>query len=215
MDHNTHIWWMDVSEISKQDYSLEMLKMPEVAQEYILRYRLFRDRKLKLFARVMIEAFHREMEMKFDWNQVKRDEHQKPYIVEGISFNISHSGSIVVVAFSKDEIGVDIEETIESVDVQSVVGHMNSEEQKIILSSSNVHETFLRIWTRKEAYLKALGTGIVNGLNNQNCASEVVSLFDKDYQLRTIDEIKGYFLSICKPVSGQICMTEKRLVELL
>jgi phosphopantetheinyl transferase len=85
-----------------------------------------------------------------------------------IFFNLSHSSGISVLAFDPDnEIGVDVERTDEEFEYESIVQHFFSkeEEKHIQQIKTEARKRFYEIWTRKEAYLKAAGTGITENLH--------------------------------------------------
>lgn len=94
----------------------------------------------------------------------------KPFFANypDIFFNISHSQNSLAVAFSRNEIGFDIE---------NIHRHRNSigiakrffTEREIELCDSSTQgssDIFWRIWTAKEAMLKLSGAGISGGLNS-------------------------------------------------
>ena len=83
------------------------------------------------------------------------NEHGKPYLEHGPFFNISHSGKIVVLAVSKNEIGIDTEIRDEVNDRIIRRCFTDDEAEFSALSTEN----YLKVWTAKEAVLKLLGTG--------------------------------------------------------
>lgn len=89
-------------------------------------------------------------------------EHGKPYIInyEGIHFNISHCGEAVAVAVSDREVGIDVEGRRKFSD-GLLQRAFSDEEQTFVLSSADPEKDFARIWTRKEAWFKYTGTGIL------------------------------------------------------
>ncbi len=82
----------------------------------------------------------------------------------GLNFNLSHSGELVLFAFTYvRQIGIDIEYMRPSLDYQSLVEHYFSplENQMLqALPTSARLEAFYQCWTRKEAYIKARGKGL-------------------------------------------------------
>ena len=89
-------------------------------------------------------------------------EHGKPSIAnyEGIHFNISHCNEAVAIAVSNNEVGIDVEgrrkfsETL-------LQRSFNDKEQTAVHSCNDQESEFARIWTRKEAWFKWTGTGIL------------------------------------------------------
>jgi 4'-phosphopantetheinyl transferase len=93
-------------------------------------------------------------------------EHNKPYLAEHsrLKFNLSHADHVAYVATTWDaEIGIDVELHHPIEDVLAVAQTVFSRSEIEELSRVT-HETriarFLTCWTRKEAYVKALGVGL-------------------------------------------------------
>jgi 4'-phosphopantetheinyl transferase len=93
--------------------------------------------------------------------------HGKPSVAASshhrLGFNISHSGDIVVCAVAPVEaIGVDIERVRSTVSVDALAARHFSPAEREALGRwvpEARRAAFFTVWTRKEAYLKALGTG--------------------------------------------------------
>jgi 4'-phosphopantetheinyl transferase len=82
-----------------------------------------------------------------------------------IRFNMAHSGSLALYAITLDcEIGVDIEELRDIPEMEQVASHYFSKAEAAQLLSIGAEiaarEAFFRCWTRKEAYIKAIGDGL-------------------------------------------------------
>jgi 4'-phosphopantetheinyl transferase len=82
-----------------------------------------------------------------------------------IQFNISHSRDLILIAITvEDQIGIDIEYSDKKKSIESLSETIFSpSEMKFFLTLKSQREkekTFFRCWTRKEAYLKAIGIGL-------------------------------------------------------
>jgi 4'-phosphopantetheinyl transferase len=92
--------------------------------------------------------------------------HGKPCLMDApdLRFNVSHAGDSAVYAVaSRREVGIDIEATGREVDVVGVARQAFSSLEREVLVALAPHaqrEAFFRIWTRKEAYIKARGEGL-------------------------------------------------------
>jgi 4'-phosphopantetheinyl transferase len=79
-------------------------------------------------------------------------------------FNLSHSGSIVLYALSPDRrVGIDIEQTRPLQDLDQIAKNYFSPQEYRQFCSLREDEkltAFFRCWTRKEAFIKAIGEGI-------------------------------------------------------
>lgn len=89
-------------------------------------------------------------------------EHGKPYLTshEGVFFNISHCKEAVALAVSDREVGVDVEGRRRFSD-NLLERSFNDEEQHAVKHSQDPEMEFAKIWTRKEAWFKYTGTGIL------------------------------------------------------
>lgn len=93
----------------------------------------------------------------------------KPNHNSNLEFNVSHSGDWAVIGFTLDNIlGIDIEyinREIEYVDIASKF--FSAEEAYIVINAENnkMPLYFYNCWTRKEAFIKAIGDGLSFPLN--------------------------------------------------
>jgi len=98
--------------------------------------------------------------------EIRHTERGKPMLPQGLHFNVSHSGDLILLAVSTERaVGVDVERRRDVERVQALVNRwLTSEERdqvaRIAESGLSVSEAFLRVWSLKEARLKALGVGI-------------------------------------------------------
>lgn len=90
----------------------------------------------------------------------------KPYLKNSsINFNISHCNNIVVVIISNKNVGIDIEDIKEF--KKSIIRKVLTNNELIdLLSANNKKEYFFKLWTLKESFLKAIGTGLSYGMQN-------------------------------------------------
>ncbi|MEE8436000.1 MAG: 4'-phosphopantetheinyl transferase superfamily protein, partial [bacterium] len=95
----------------------------------------------------------------------------KPYLSDQstLRFNVSHSGGMaLVVAACGREVGVDIEQHYTARDLQPIAERFFSPrefEAIQMLPPLSREEAFFRVWTCKEAYLKAKGVGLSGSLD--------------------------------------------------
>lgn len=86
-----------------------------------------------------------------------------------LRFNASNSAGVTLVAVAREtELGVDVEALRPVPEALSIAERMLSvrEQSALRLVSNELRElAFLTCWTRKEAFIKALGTGLWTGLD--------------------------------------------------
>ncbi len=133
--------------------------LPNNFQKEVLRFRRWQDRYNCLLGKLMVYMGYKifyNSELEFD--NFLKDSYGKPYIENcGMNFNISHSGNTVVCIFSKQPIGIDVEEVkdIEYTLFENVFSDKEMEE----ISKAGLSK-FYEYWTKKEAIIKAIGKGM-------------------------------------------------------
>ncbi|MDE7436647.1 MAG: 4'-phosphopantetheinyl transferase superfamily protein [Lachnospiraceae bacterium] len=81
--------------------------------------------------------------------------------VDGICFNLSHSGHIVICATAEKEVGCDVEEIVKA--PEGVVEHFFHPSESAYVNACTGEERdhrFFRVWTMKESYIKMTGEGM-------------------------------------------------------
>jgi len=99
-------------------------------------------------------------ELRFDYGA-----HGKPSLEgAGVSFNLSHSGDLALIAIADHEkVGVDLEQIRPRPRLDLLLRRVLTEEERGLLGRAQPGEDlrwFLRCWTAKEAVAKALGFGL-------------------------------------------------------
>ena len=86
-----------------------------------------------------------------------------------IRFNLSHSEGIALYAFTREhEIGVDIEHIRDISEMEQIAERFFSVRENAVfraLPKSKRKEAFFNCWTRKEAFIKAIGDGLSRPLD--------------------------------------------------
>lgn len=117
----------------------------------------------------------------------------KPFLSSReLRFNLSHSGEFALLAVAAErEVGVDVEEIRDMEDAAMIAERFFSpgENRKLraVLGSAIGGLAFFNCWTRKEAFIKAIGEGLSHPLNT----FEVTFLPNETVELR-LDETKSY-----------------------
>lgn len=189
------IWYINTKNISPLDMASGLRLLPDEMMHDINRFRNHEDRRLKLFGKMIVRKYQTVLNGKFSWSNWLTTGEGKPWYKGGKEFNISHSGDFVAVAFSDEKVGLDIEKCTEF-DIDAITDYLHEDEKKYIHAAKNVSDAFFTVWTRKEAYLKAKGIGIVQGLNKENCLQYCVETSEKWF-LTSLAMIPNYKLAIC------------------
>lgn len=96
---------------------------------------------------------------------------------DSLDFNFSHTkGAVLMGVTCHETIGVDIEKiSTPPFDVMKLVFHPSEIDYVNRFTGSDKDKTFFEIWTKKEAYTKCLGTGLVNDLRAINTLEAPIS----------------------------------------
>jgi 4'-phosphopantetheinyl transferase len=93
----------------------------------------------------------------------------KPQLAGGsaeipLQFNLSHSGELILIALATGRaVGTDVERVREDVEVERIAASFFSPQEQRDLQSLPARlrvQAFFDCWTRKEAYIKAVGNGL-------------------------------------------------------
>ena len=112
----------------------------------------------------------------------------KPFVAEypEVQFNLSHTDDVLVVGVARGRrLGIDVEQLIPEAVMNEVMGTVSSDPERALLGglpASARRERFMRLWTRKEAYIKADGRGMTLDLKRVDVLSltKRVRLLEED-----------------------------------
>lgn len=129
---------------------------------------------------------------------------KKPFI-QGIEFNISHSGDCIVIALSMKPVGIDVELIKENFDFDPLIPEcFHKQEEHLIRSSLNKREAFYVLWTRKEAILKATGEGLLNNLKALDCLPVSIIRANQNFHSSTLKTDHEYIVSLVRTKSSPV-----------
>ncbi len=169
-----HLWWASVSQHQEQlPYLRTLLSQDECARAD--RYLVEPPRRSFIVAHGLIRLLLARYTGQAPRNLVfTYSARGKPALAGGgdppaIGFNLSHSGDLVVAGLTSGcDLGADVEQLRPMPSAVDLTARFFAAAEHRTLLSLGEHrrsEAFLRCWTYKEAYLKAVGSGIGDGLS--------------------------------------------------
>lgn len=180
MEKGVHRWLVTTSQWdpTPNDFSNAMSVLPQEVHSSITRFVKIEDRKRALVSRLLQYALvHQVIGIPFDEIVINRTAEGKPYLethkdlrFPNFNFNVSHHGDYVAIASEPIcLVGLDIvscsipgKETVSDF-IRNFSSYFSSSEwEKIVSAGSDddVLDVFFRYWCLKEAFVKALGTGV-------------------------------------------------------
>ena len=170
-----HVWHASLDRADEVICELEPLLAPE-EKARADRFHFVRDRNRFVVARgrlrELLGAYLRQAPASLEFTYAQ---HGKPSLAgdnltSGLSFNLSHSGDMVVYAIARERnLGIDVEYMRSDAASEGIAQRYFSAREVDDLQSLPVQgrvEGFFNCWTRKEAYLKATGMGLQIALDS-------------------------------------------------
>lgn len=161
------------------------------------------------------------------------EKNSKPAIAGNpVYFNLTHTRDAFAIAISKQfHVGIDLEDMDRKLDYKPIIRScFSSGEQAFILERrEEASDRFFMLWTRKEAYLKALGTGIITNMGqigvihknrfvSDGIQKNIISHSVCNSHFLYSRRINNYYLSVAAPEKSGIRLIqieEKNLTPLL
>ena len=196
-------YFYDVSELDDDAiFEKYMREVSEYRKAKTEKMRFRKDKKLSLGAGILIgrglcEFGLRECDMVYGTR-----ENGKPFFENApeLRFNVSHSGTMVMCAFSDVEVGCDIEKIAEA-DMKIARRFFCEEEFDAIANAADRDVMFCRFWTLKESFMKCTGLGMKLPLNAFciHLGDEITVTCDSvegEFEFKEFDT-EGYCAAVC------------------
>jgi len=172
---SVHVWSLSIWSLLGQVPALEPLLSPaERARASRLRIDIARDAFVvrRGVLRVLLGQYlgRAPEELEFQYGPYGKPEFSPSCGDGSLTFNLSVSHGLVLYAVARDrELGVDVERVRDGLPHAGLANRyfsIGEREELRRLPSAAVIDGFFNGWTRKEAYVKAIGTGLVTRLDS-------------------------------------------------
>lgn len=121
--------------------------------------------------------------------------HGRPALADAdaaVQFSLSHGGDLVLVGLAATAVGVDVEEVPDPQVAADLTARLHPAEQREITEAQRPGAAFARVWTRKEAYLKGIGTGLSRGLATDYLGGTGLSPLPDGWSVLDVSVPAGY-----------------------
>ncbi|MDQ4023982.1 MAG: 4'-phosphopantetheinyl transferase superfamily protein [Actinomycetota bacterium] len=200
-ERSVHVWRIDVRQPAEALRELRALLAPD-EEERAARFRFDRDRDAFVATRAALRCLAGSYlglaPRKVAFAYAPKG---KPW-TDGISFNVSHAGDVALAAFTRScRVGVDVEEMRPGVDLGALARRFFSPAENRalgVLENDAFVTAFYRCWTRKEAFVKALGEGLSFDLDRVDVS------VGADARLLSVDAAQagGWWIADVSPRDG-------------
>ena len=207
-EDEVHVWAVDLEAPTSAVSNLESL-LSVAEQEKAGRFHFDHDRRRFIASRACLRVLAgRYLGIPPEQPVFSNTDDGKPFLAgSGLEFNLSHSHQGGLLAFSLARpVGVDLERMDARRDLLSLARFSFSEQEQNIFTSlpaDQQTEAFYNAWTRKEAYVKALGKGLALPLDSFDVSlrpGEAARLLGTDdhhekcgeWQMHSLNPFPGY-----------------------
>jgi 4'-phosphopantetheinyl transferase len=191
---------MSIGEITSELYEHSYAMMDENKRERVGRMRFEDDRKRSVAGDYLArQLVSKRFSVAPETVRLVSSASGKPLVSGYDAFiSISHSGDYALCALSGKPVGADIEK-IRKAD-ERVIRRVCSEAEIRYITEKNTDFRFFQLWTLKEAYAKALGTGIFSeAAKTEFTVTESAGMLKTPQGVFLIShQIPGYIVSICE-----------------
>lgn len=157
---------------------LYLSKLPVFLQEKITKIKNLKTKKMAIFNKIFLQRI-----LNNNLEKLKYTDFGRPYLKNKPDFNLSHSENYLVCAITEyGKIGIDLEE-LREINFQSLSKRFFHKNEQLFI---NTKRNFFKVWTRKEALLKAHGCGLRVELKQLDTTQNPIEL-DQNYWLYPID----------------------------
>ena len=179
-----HLYCCDVSKLTDEEF-LRMYQLSDKQrQEKADRLKHLPSKKLSLAAGMLARvSIAQKLNLRPEDISFRNHKGGKPY-AEGldIHFSLSHSGNLAVCAISDKPVGIDVEQTKKANFNVARRCFTKAELQYVLSRKEKSQQRFFEVWTKKEAYVKLLGTGIQDFLKFNVVGNKTIdTIFYQNY----------------------------------
>lgn len=222
-DKEAHVWLVNIDQQTHKINNYWRVLNSEEQQKANL-FKFEKDRSCYIIARAVLRILLGNYLAKPPESIVfKTIKNGKPFVYNSkdVQFNISHSKNCILLGFvKKHQIGIDVEYTKRPIEVELIAKSFFAEEEVnnlLALDKCYQNEAFYNCWTRKEAFIKALGDGLAFPLNefvvSLDCEKTAILLNTKwnekekeNWTLEAIQVQKNYTAAMA--IKGKIVAIE-------
>jgi len=211
-----HVWSVVLSDFDGELPQFQAM-LSSVERMKAERFRFSKDSNHYVIRRGILRVIlgryleHRPSEIDFCYGPFGKPEIKGDLAGGGLNFNDSHSGDLAVYAVTRAcPLGVDVEKLRPVPDFEEIASRFftpREAETLIGLPSERQMEAFFACWTRKEAFLKATGEGIGEGLAKVEVTltpgeeAEILRIAGEsqaqtEWQLRSFSPVPGYLAAV-------------------
>ena len=209
----------NLQDVREQEFVQASFCLSEERREKVNRFVFPKDRALGITAGLLLmyglkKEYHISGPLEMSYNLYK-----KPFLKQypDIYFNLSHCTGCAACGLSGKSIGIDVQEIV-PYDESLAQMVMSEKELHMLHHSEKPGILFTKFWSLKESYLKCLGTGLMDNIQEIDFSqfqhtdvwnSEKEEYFEGFQHVFQCRKVKEYWLCICSQEMQKIKFCQK------
>jgi 4'-phosphopantetheinyl transferase len=160
-----HVWRLFLDR-SPTEVAWLLTLLDQTEQERAQRFRFPADRNRFVVSRALLRTLlgryvgQAPTQLQFSYASAG-----KPFLRDhGLQFNLAHSGNMALLAVAgRRTVGVDVEQVRSAIETTTIAERYFATDERALLRAEPADRQrtlFFKVWTRKEAYMKATGLGL-------------------------------------------------------
>lgn len=221
IENGIHIWLLDMDAFSEKQLQAIYATLPIIRKEKADKIKAENHKKQSILAGYLLEKMKQELSHSYKISMQELEiaclPQGKPYFIKHpeYGFSLSHTDHFVGLCIAKDipMLGLDLEKCKEA--KMSVAKRFFTKNEYQYLEEKKPGEerdqAFFKLWTRKEAVIKALGDGLRMPLDSFAVLDDETNVKDKKMRLYTAlweKEKIVYSLSYVKKEESHVASKE-------
>jgi 4'-phosphopantetheinyl transferase len=182
----------------RETYEYYLHQLPPVLQVKIQAYRNWQDAERSLAGYMLLVHGIKILGFShYSLADLRYTSFNKPYFDDRLHFNITHSGNYTLLALSPDQpVGIDVEQVAE-IPFGDFTEFFHEAEWQEVLDAPDPLHAFYSLWTKKEAFLKLVGSGLNTPLNQVVISNETIHWDNRELILQKIVLEPGHTCYLC------------------
>lgn len=188
-----------LDEVTLEEFEAELMRLPLLRRKKALKYKNQADRVRSVWSyKLLKEGLANEFGILED-PTLGFGSRGKPFLADypNVFFNLSHCRRAVVCVIDTVPVGIDVE-TLRNVGDDLMEYTCSAQEIVSINEHNDRRLSFFTLWTKKESYLKAIGTGIKGDLKTTLCDIRHDARFESSFNVS-----KEYVYTVCRLIGGE------------
>jgi 4'-phosphopantetheinyl transferase len=190
-----HIWDVCINDRNLQKARCHINILSDLELHQMNQFRFIEAYSIYLISHVVLRLLiSRYNNIRAEEVVYQYQENGKPWFSQTLNFNLSHTYKKALIAFYMRDIGVDIEYKKELDDYDNIGKLVFSEGEEFYMNKGNKKNRFYELWTRKEAVIKGIGTGLSDDVKDLDVGikGEFCDEHNQVWQIKKVKEDSDY-----------------------